>query len=134
MKFSISDPHSVLLVIGEFRKIQPREGDTLVMGLNKYTLTLNRGAVRHSGSQEDLGKICVNASRSASLLVLFQAIFNSGRQALIILPSDAPELRAYYDDFSTIFTVLYRPLFRRLRTTVHRFRKLLAYFSKRLVL
>jgi len=75
------------------------------MGLNKVTLTLNRGAVRHSESQEDLGKFCVNGPRGASLLVLFQAIFNSGRQALTILPSDAPELRAYFDDFSTIFTV-----------------------------
>jgi len=75
------------------------------MGLNKVTLTLNLGTVRHSESQEDLGKVCVNASRSASLLVLFQGIFNSGRQALTILPSDAPEIRAYYDDFSTIFTV-----------------------------
>lgn len=93
------------MVIREFRKIQHRDGDTLVMGLNKVTLTLNRGTVGHSESQEHLGKVCVNASRSASLLVLFQAIFNSGRQALTILPSDAPELRAHYDDFSTVFTV-----------------------------
>jgi hypothetical protein len=89
----------------KFCKIQPRDGDILVMGLNEVTLTLNLGTVRHSESQEDLGKVCVNASRSASLLVLFQASFNSGRQALTILPSDAPEFRAYYDDFSTIFTV-----------------------------
>lgn len=59
MKFSISDPRSVLLVIREFRKIQLRDGDTLVMGLNKVTLTLNRGTVRHPESQEHLVKICV---------------------------------------------------------------------------
>lgn len=65
-----------MLVIREFRKIQPRDGDTLAMGLNTYnvTLTLNRGTVRHSESQEDLGKFCVNGPRSASLLALFQAI------------------------------------------------------------
>jgi len=105
VKFSICDPRTIVLVIREFRKIQPRDGDTLAVGLNKVTLRLNRGTVRHSESQEDLGKFCVNGSRSGSLLVLFQTIFNYGRQALTILPSDAPEPRAYFDDFSTIFTV-----------------------------
>jgi len=94
-----------VLVIREFRKIHPRDGDTVVVGLNKVTSTLNRGTVWHSESQQDLGKFCVNGARSASLLVLFQAIFNSGRQALTVPPSDAPELRVYFDDFSTIFTV-----------------------------
>lgn len=71
MKFSIRDPHSILLVICEFRKIQPRDGGTLVIGVSKISLTLNRVTVRHSESQEDLGEVCVNASRSASLVVLF---------------------------------------------------------------
>jgi hypothetical protein len=131
VKFSIRYPRSELLVIREFRKIQPRDGDTPVMVLNKVTLTLNRGTVRHSKSQEDLGKFCVNASRSASLLLLFQAIFNSGRQALIILPSDAPELRAYYDYFSTIVTV---PTIFPAKEHCTQVPKTLAYFSKRLLL
>lgn len=35
VKFTICDPRSVLLVIRDFRKIQLRDGDFLVMGLNK---------------------------------------------------------------------------------------------------
>lgn len=70
MKFSISDPRSLLLVIREFGKIQLRDGNTLVMGLNKVTLTINRGTVRHSESQEDLGKVCVNASESVTTSIV----------------------------------------------------------------